>query len=46
MRKTVEQKNIIRRRCRVPFFWTIQDDNDFYLVIRNQITGTIRVIDK
>lgn len=45
-KKTDAQKNIIRRRCRFPFFWTILDDNDFYLTVCNRITGTIRVIGK
>lgn len=45
-KKTTKQKNIIRRCCRFPFFWTILDEGEFHLTACNWITGTIRVIGK
>lgn len=46
MRKTAEQKEIIKDYCRFPFFWTIQLESEWFLWIRNWITGDIRVCRK
>lgn len=44
--KTSTQKNIIRRRCKFPVFWKILSDVPHCMIIKNWITGTIRMIAK
>ena len=45
-RKTPEQKEAIRKRYRFPVFWNVVSDEKRYLIIKNWLTGTFRVVRK
>lgn len=46
MKKTKQQKDIIRDSGAQPLFWTVVHENDRFLHIRNWITGENRVFRK
>lgn len=46
MKKTDEQKRIIRNNKMIPMFWTAIADKKSHLLVVNTFTGEYRVLDK
>lgn len=42
----MENMEIIRRNCLVPFLWTVEQDMNRNILIRNRLTGEQRLLDK
>lgn len=42
----MEHKEIIQRNCLVPFLWIVEHDLHRSILIRNRLTGEIRILDK
>lgn len=46
MKKTEDQKKIIRSNKMIPLFWTVITDSKSHLLVVNTFTGEYRVLDK
>lgn len=46
MKKTEEQKKIIRDNKMIPLFWHVVKDSKNHLLVVNTFTGEYRVLDK
>ena len=46
MKKTEDQKKIIRDNKMIPLFWTVITDSKSHLLVVNTFTGEYRVLDK
>ena len=46
MKKTPEQKELIRGNKMIPLFWTVITDAENHLLVVNTFTGEYRVLDK
>lgn len=46
MKKTKQQKRIIRRNKMWPLFWEVLRDKKEWLLVWSRLTGEIRVLDK
>lgn len=46
MKKTEEQKKIIRDNKMIPLFWQVAHDSKNHLLVVNTFTGEYRVLDK
>lgn len=42
----VENRELIRRNCTVPFLWVVHQELHRSVLIRNRLTGEIRILDK
>lgn len=45
MKKTKEQKAVIRRYKMMPIFWTLIGMNDQRILVANVLTGEVRVLE-
>ena len=46
MKKTAEQKKIIRDNNMIPLFWQVANDSKNHLLVVNTVTGEYRVLEK
>lgn len=46
MKKTEDQKKIIRDNKMIPLFWTVNKDSKSHLLVVNTFTGEYRVLEK
>lgn len=46
MKKTDEQKQLMRKHKMRPIFWTVITDKKSHLLVVNTFTGEYRVLDK
>ena len=46
MKKTAEQKELIRDNKMIPLFWQVACDSKNHLLVVNTFTGEYRVLDK
>ena len=46
MKKTEEQKELIRDNKMIPLFWQVANDSKNHLLVVNIFTGEYRVLDK
>lgn len=46
MKKTDDQKMLIRKHKMIPMFWTVNKDSKSHLLVVNTFTGEYRVLDK
>lgn len=46
MKKTPQQKDIMKDHCCRPFFWEVASENVHFMIIRNWLTGEHRVCRK
>ena len=46
MKKTEEQKQLIRDNNMIPLFWKVVTDKDTHMLVVNTFTGEYRVIEK
>lgn len=46
MKKTDEQKKLIRDNKKIPLFWKVVTDKETHMLIVNTFTGEYRVIEK
>ena len=46
MKKTPEQKKLIRENKMIPLFWQVACDSKNHLLVVNTFTGEYRVLDK
>ena len=46
MKKTSEQKELIRDNKMIPLFWQVANDSKNHLLVVNTFTGEYRVLDK
>ena len=46
MKKTDEQKQLIRDNKMIPLFWNVVTDKEKHMLIVNTFTGEYRVIEK
>ena len=46
MKKTDDQKMLIRKHKMIPLFWTVITDSKSHLLVVNTFTGEYRVLDK
>ena len=46
MKKTAEQKELIRDNKMIPLFWKVAHDSKKHLLVVNTFTGEYRVLDK
>lgn len=46
MKKTAEQKRILRDNRMIPLFWHVACDSKNHLLVVNTLTGEYRVLDK
>ena len=46
MKKTEDQKKIIRDNKMIPLFWQVANDSKKHLMVVNTFTGAYRVLDK
>ena len=46
MKKTPEQKELIRDNKMIPLFWYLANDSKSHLLVVNVFTGEYRVLDK
>lgn len=42
----MENKEIIRRNCLVPFLWVVEKELHRSILVRNRLTGEQRLLDK
>ena len=42
----MENKEIIRRNCLVPFLWVVEKELHRSILVRNRLTGAQRLLDK
>lgn len=42
----MENKEIIRRHCLVPFLWIVEKELHRSILVRNRLTGEQRLLDK
>lgn len=45
MKKTAEQKKIIRDNNMIPLFWKLIGMNENWILVANALTGEVRVLD-
>lgn len=46
MKKTDEQKRLIRDNKMIPMFWTVINDKEKHMLVVNTFTGEYRVLEK
>lgn len=46
MKKSMEQKKVLLKNRKIPFFWTIVNDKKDHILVMNWFTGSFRVLDK